>query len=388
MNNNLNIDKPYPLEDVLVIDLTHVLAGPTCARMLADAGARVIHVERKKLGDDTRAMGPYMPDGSSEYFRIANVGKESIALNFKDPEDFALLKNMISKADVVVENFRPGVMTKLGLDPHELLKEFPHLIVASISGFGQFGPMSKQGAFDTVIQAVSGIMDSTGTKEGGPTRVGTSISDIIGGIFGYAGIVTALYAREKTGKGTTVDIAMLDSTFALMSQGLMTVLGKNERIERIGNRHPYMYPFDTFMTSDTSLAICTGNDHLFEILAQELNHKEWVEDDRFNTNEKRSINWKPLKDLIENELRKDTADNWEKKLLEVGIPTSKVLNLADTCKMPQIIERGMVKELKDGNLIPGTPMKFSTWNSYGIKNDSPTLDEEGKSIRAEFSNKN
>ena len=385
MNSNLNIDKAYPLEGLLVVDLTHVLAGPTCARMLADGGARVIHVERKDKGDDTRAMGPYLADGSSEYFRIANVGKESIALDFKDPKDFALLKNMISKADVIVENFRPGVMAKLGLDPHVLVKEYPKLIVASISGFGQFGPMSTQGVFDTVIQAVSGIMDSTGTKEGGPTRVGTSISDIAGGIFGYAGILTALYAREVTGKGTTVDVAMLDSTFVLMSQGLMTVLGKGQRIERLGNRHPYMYPFDTFMTSDANPAICTGNDHLFGILAGQLNHTEWVTDDRFNTNEKRSINWKPLKELIEGELKKDTADNWETKLLAAGIPTSKVLNLADTCKMPQIIERGMVKELKDGNMIPGTPLKFSTWNSFGIQADSPSLDEEGKAIREEFS---
>lgn len=247
------------------------------------------------------------------------------------------------------------------------VKEYPKLIIASISGFGQFGPMSTQGAFDTVIQAVSGIMDSTGTKEGGPTRVGTYISDIAGGIFGYTGIVTALYAKEKTGKGTTVDVAMLDSTFALMSQGLMTVLGKGKRIER------------------ASLAICTGNDHLFGILSEQLTHSEWINDDRLDTNEKRSINWKPLKELIESVLKNDTADNWEKKFLAAGIPTSKVLNLADTCKLPQIHERGMVKELSDGNMIPGTPLKFSTWNSYGVQADSPSLDEEGDTIHKEFS---
>lgn len=247
------------------------------------------------------------------------------------------------------------------------VKEYPKLIIASISGFGQFGPMSTQGAFDTVIQAVSGIMDSTGTKEGGPTRVGTYISDIASGIFGYTGIVTALYAREKTGKGTTVDVAMLDSTFALMSQGLMTVLGKGKRIER------------------ASLAICIGNDHLFGILSEQLTHSEWINDDRLDTNEKRSINWKPLKELIESVLKNDTADNWEKKFLAAGIPTSKVLNLADTCKLPQIHERGMVKELSDGNMIPGTPLKFSTWNSYGVQADSPSLDEEGDTIHKEFS---
>lgn len=165
----------------------------------------------------------------------------------------------------------------------------------------------------------------------------------------------------------------------------MTVLGKGQRVERLGNRHPYMYPFYTFMTADTSLAICSGNDHLFEILSRQLNHSEWTNDDRFNTNEKRSINWKPLKYLIEYVLKTDTADNWEKKLVAVGIPTTIVLNLADTCKLSQIHERGMVKELSDGNMIPGTPLKFSEWNSYGVQVDSPTLDEEGNAIRREFS---
>ena len=182
--------------------------------MLADAGARVIKIERPVVGDDTRQMGPFVDDGSSEYFRFANLGKESIALNLKDPNNLALVKNMISRADIVVENFRPGVMKGLGLDPEALVQEHPRLIVCSISGFGQYGPMHQQAAYDTVVQALSGIMDATGWPDGSPTRVGTSISDIAAGIMGYAGIVTALVARERTGRGTTVDVAMLDSTFS------------------------------------------------------------------------------------------------------------------------------------------------------------------------------
>jgi CoA:oxalate CoA-transferase len=198
---HLDPNKPLALDGITVVDFTRVLAGPTCTRMLADAGARVIKIECPGTGDDTRLMGPYAADGVSEYYRFANLGKESIALNLKDPGDLALTKSMIARADVVVENFRPGVMARLGLDPAELVKQYPRLIVCSISGFGQYGPMHQQAAYDTVIQAIAGIMDGTGAEDGG---VGTSISDILAGIFGYCGVVTALDGRDRTGKGTRV----------------------------------------------------------------------------------------------------------------------------------------------------------------------------------------
>ena len=178
---HLDPNKPLALDGITVVDFTRVLAGPTCTRMLADAGARVIKIERPGTGDDTRLMGPYAADGVSEYYRFANLGKESIALNLKDPGDLALVKSMIARADVVVENFRPGVMARLGLDPANLVKQHPRLIVCSVSEFGQYGPMHQQAAYDTVIQAIAGIMDGTGTEDGGPTRVGTSISDILAG---------------------------------------------------------------------------------------------------------------------------------------------------------------------------------------------------------------
>ncbi len=195
--------KPYPLAGITVVDFSRVLAGPTCGRMLADAGARVIKIERPETGDDTRQMGPFADDDTSEYYRFANLGKESIALDLKDPDDHALVKRMLARADVVVENFRPGVMARLNLDPAELVEEFPQLIVCSVSGFGQYGPLHQEAAYDTVIQAISGIMDGTGDPDRGPTRVGTSIADILGGIFGYCGVVTALCARERSGHGST-----------------------------------------------------------------------------------------------------------------------------------------------------------------------------------------
>lgn len=382
-NVHLDKNKPYPLAGILVVDFTHVLSGPTCTRMLADAGARVIHIERK-TGDDTRHMGPYITDGSSEYFRIANVGKESIALDLKDEKDHALAEKMIAKADIVVENFRPGVMTRLGFDPDQMVKKYPKLIFASISGFGQYGPMSKQAAYDTIVQALSGIMDATGEADGSATRVGTSVSDVVAGIMAYGAITTALAARERTGKGTTVDVAMLDSTFSLMVQDLMTTLGPHKIPHRIGNRHPYMYPFDTFECQDQPIAICCGNDHLWAVLAHVLGHDEWIEQAEFKTNDLREKNWQQVKSALESVLKTKPAKKWDELLHQAGIPAGLVLNVDQTRRMDQIISRGMVKTLADGNEVLGTPMKYGTWNSYGLQNDSPKLDQNGAQIRQEF----
>ncbi|MFE1961062.1 CaiB/BaiF CoA transferase family protein [Streptomyces sp. NPDC059479] len=380
---HLDPEKPYPLAGITVLDFTHVLAGPTCSRMLADGGARVIKVERPGVGDDTRKMGPFLKDGSSEYYRFANLGKQSIAIDLKEPEDMALIKRMLGKVDVVVENFRPGVMAKLGMDPEELVKEFPRLVVCSISGFGQYGPMHDQAAYDTIIQALSGIMDATGTPDGGPTRVGTSLSDIAAGIYGYCGIVTALLARESTGMGSTVDIAMLDSTFALLEHGLMDALGPRVRPQRLGNRHPFMYPFDTFACRDQPLAITVGNDHLFGILAEVLGKPQLATDNRFDTNAKRSDNWAPLKQEMEAVLTGDTAAVWREKLEQAGIPVGVVLNVDDTRRLPQIKARAMVKNI-GGYDVPGSPMKYGRYNSLGTLAPSPALDEHGDAIRAEF----
>ena len=382
-SGHLDSTKPYPLAGITVLDMCRVLSGPTCARMLADAGARVIKIERPDVGDDTRKMGPFLADGSSEYYRFANLGKESIAIDLTDPEGLALVKRMMAKADIVVENFRPGVMAKLGLAPDDLLKEHPRLIVCSISGFGQYGPMHQQAAYDTIIQALAGIMDATGWPDGPATRVGTSISDIAAGIYGYAGIVTALAARERTGKGTTIDVAMLDSTFALLEHGLMDALGLRKRPERLGNRHPFMYPFDTFACQDQQLAITVGNDHLFGVLADTLGSRDLSTDDRFATNPKRNENWAELKHEMEAVLKADTAAVWRERLETAGVPVGIVLNVSETRDLPQIKARGMVKSV-DGYDVPGSPIKYGAYNSLGTEIPSPALDADGDALRAEF----
>ncbi len=384
--DHLDPRKPHALAGITVIDFTRVLAGPTCTRMLADVGARVIKIERPSVGDDTRQNGPFLDDGSSEYFRFANLGKESIALNLKDPIDLALVKNMIARADIVVENFRPGVMARLGLAPASLVEQHPKLIVCSISGFGQYGPMHQQAAYDTIIQALSGIMDATGWPDGPPTRVGTAISDIVAGIYAYAAIVTALAARARTGRGTTVDIAMLDSTFALLEHGLMDALGVHKRPTRLGNRHPFSYPFDTFNCSDQALAIAVGNDHLFGILCEVLGLTTLPADTRFATNAARCTNHDALKTAMESVLKTNTAAMWRGRFEAAGVPVGIVLNVDDTRKLEQIAVRGMVKNV-DGRDVPGTPLKFGYYNSVGTMIPSPPLDNRGAAIRAEFAPK-
>ena len=384
-NPHLGMDRPFPLEGILVIDLSRLLAGPVCGRMLADAGARVIHVERTGRGDDSRMLPPFTKDNVSEYYRIANTGKESVTLDFKDPTDMALLQRMITKADVLLENFRPGVMSHLGLDPQELVERHPRLIVASISGFGQWGPMSTQAAYDTVVQAYSGIMDLTGYPERTAVRVGTSVADMVAGQLGYAGITTALYARERTGRGTTVDISMLDGTFTLLEQGLTSAEDEGAVLTRVGNRHPFCYPFDLYECSDSSIYICTANDHLWRSLATALGHSEWIDDPRMKGNPDRAANWEYCGGLIGTVLKTDTAEHWLRVIQDAGVPVAPVLNVEDTRNLPQIAARGMLKELKDGNIAMGTPIKYGAWNSYGSTKDAPTLDEEGDAIRAEFS---
>lgn len=248
-NPRLDKEKPCPLAEILVMDFTYVLLGPTCTRVLANAGARVIHIERK-IGDDTRHTGSHIADGSSEYFRICDAGKESITSDLKDSKDHALAEEMIAKTDAVMENFRPGMVVRLSFDLERMVEKYSRLIFVSVSGFGQYGPWLKQAAYDTVIQAVSGLMGATGEPNDKPTHIGISVPDVVAGVMGYNTIATALVVRECTGKGTTIDVPMLDSTFSLMVQDLVLALGPRGIPHRIGNRHPDMYPFDVFDRQD------------------------------------------------------------------------------------------------------------------------------------------
>ncbi|HCT1399175.1 TPA: CoA:oxalate CoA-transferase [Morganella morganii] len=378
MKNN----KSGPFEGLLVIDLTHVLNGPFGTQMLCDLGARVIKIEAPDHGDDTRTYGPYVK-GQSLYYSFVNRGKESILLNLKDNADRAIFINMIKKADVVAENFRPGTMDKLGFSYEELASINPRLIYASSSGFGHTDPLKDFPAYDTIIQVMSGIMMETGFPDGPPVRVGTSISDLCAGIYMFSGIASALYAREKTGQGAHVDIAMFDSTISFLEHGLMAYVATGKAPERIGNRHPYMSPFDVFHTKDKHITICCGNDSLFSKLCYAIELPLLLEDPRFLTNIDRVKNQAQLKELIASKLKENNAEYWIKKIDNAGVPAAPLLNVSEAMQLPQTHARNMLIEA-GGIKMPGNPIKINNYPDPKERQGAPELNEHGNELRREF----
>ena len=371
-----------PFSGLLVIDLTHVLAGPFGTTILADLGARVIKIEPPGHGDDTRTYGPFVK-GQSLFFSFVNRGKESIVLDLKGDADREIFLNMVRRADVLVENFRPGTMEKLGFSYETLSKINLGLILASTSGYGQTGSLASSPAYDTIIQAMSGIMSLTGSPEGAPTRVGASLADITAGIFLFGGIATSLYAREKTGKGARIDISMLDSTLSFLQHGVMEYVATGKAPKRIGNRHPFVTPFDVFESLDTPFVICAGNNNFFRALCQAIGKPSLVTDSRFITNVDRMNNNATLKAELESVLKTKTADHWLKVIHKAGVPAAPLLNVAEAFQHPQVKSRNMLIEA-GGIRMPGNPVKISGYDDPPVRTGAPNLNQQGAAIRAEF----
>lgn len=371
-----------PFSGVLVVDLTHVLNGPFGTTILCDLGARVIKIEPPGQGDDTRSYGPFFKN-QSLYFSFVNRGKESIVLDLKAAADRATFLNIVRQADVLAENFRPGTMERLGFSYAELSNINPRLVYASSSGFGQTGPFAAYPAYDTIIQAMSGMMSMTGFPSGPPTRVGTSISDLCGGVFMFCGIASALYAREKTGKGAHIDVAMFDSTLAFLEHGLMDFIATGKPMGRIGNRHPFLTPFDTFAAADTDFVICVGNDHLFSELCRAIGRPELATDMRFLSNFDRTTNNDALKIELEQTLKKEPAAHWLKIIHEAGVPVAPVLDVSEAANHPQTKSRNMLVEA-GGVRMPGNPIKISGYEDPPIRAGAPALDQHGAALRREF----
>lgn len=371
-----------PFDDILVIDLTHVLNGPFGTQILCDLGARVIKVEQPGHGDDTRTYGPFVKD-ESLYYSFVNRGKESVILNLKDEKDHAIFVNMLKKADVLAENFRPGALDKLGLSWEELQKINPRLVYASSSGFGHSGPLKDAPAYDTIIQAMSGIMMETGFPDGPPVRVGTSLSDLCAGLYMFSGIASALYAREKTGRGAHVDIAMFDSTLSFLEHGLMSYIATGASPPRLGNRHPYMAPFDVFNTGDNPVTICCGNDALFISLCGALSRPELTTDPRFTSDRLRVEHQAELKIIIEEVLKTQSAEYWLEKIHQAGVPVAPLLNVAQAVEHPQTKARNMIVEA-GGIRMPGNPVKISGYPDPHIRPGAARLDQHGEQLRLEF----
>jgi len=374
-----------PFSGLLVIDLTHVLNGPFGTTILCDLGARVVKIEPPGDGDDTRTYGPFVKD-QSLYFSFVNRGKESVVLNLKEAHDREVFLNMVRQADVLTENFRPGTMTHLGFSYEALSAINPRLIYASSSGFGQTGPLATFPAYDTIIQAMSGIMSATGFPEGPPTRTGTSLSDLCGGVFMFCGIASALYAREKTGKGAHVDVAMFDATLAFLEHGFMTYVATGKAPARMGNRHPYMAPFDVFEASDGHFVICCGNEHLFSQLCNAVGRPDIGSDERFQSNHDRMEHQAELKDALQVTLKQQTAQHWLKVIHEAGVPVAPLLDIAQAAQLPQTAARNMLIEA-GGVQMPGNPIKISGYDDPITRVGAPTLDQHGEALRAEFASR-
>ena len=377
-----------PLKNLLVLDLTRVLVGPYCTMTLSDLGARVIKVEAPEVGDDSRNFGPFIEDYSA-YFMSLNRGKESIALNLKNSDDKKIFDKILAKADILVENFKPGTLEKWGYGWKDVCEKYPKLIYASASGFGQTGPLKELPAYDMVVQGMGGLMSVTGQPNSEPTRVGTSIGDITAGLFTTIGINAALYDREKTGKGTFIDVSMLDCQIAILENAIARYLSKNEIPKPMGSRHPSIAPFEAFKTKDSHIIIAAGNDKLFEKLCNVLEISEIFNDEKFNTNSSRSKNIGELKVIIENKLSSKITTDWVSQMEKERIPCGPIYNIKEAVENPQVQSRNMIvkayhKVIGDFKLA-GNPIKMSSYKDETTRGDIPDLDEHREKILKEFS---
>jgi len=375
-----------PLNGVVVVDLTRVLAGPFCTMVLSDLGARVIKVEPPG-GDDSRHYGPFV-EGESAYFASLNRGKESIALDLKAEGDRALFERLLRKADVVAENFRPGTMERLGYGWEALHARFPRLIYAAASGFGHSGPYSRRPAYDLVAQAMGGIMSLTGEPDGPPARVGTSIGDITAGLFTAIGINAALYQRDRTGAGMKIDVAMLDGQVAVLENALARYFATGEVPGPMGTRHPSITPFEAFASADGHIVVAAGNDALFARLCQTIGRPELAVDPRFDTNPRRTANVEALKAEMEAALRRRPAADWLAALEAAGIPCGPINTVDKVAADPQVKARAMVVSAEGASgrrlRMAGNPVKMSAFDDPPTRARVPRLDEDRARVAAEL----
>ena len=376
-----------PLKNLIVVDLTRVLVGPYCTMILSDLGARVIKVEAPENGDDSRKFGPFVRDYSA-YFMSLNRGKESIALNLKNEDDKKIFDKILSKADILVENFKPGTLKKWGYGWEEVNKKYPKLIYASASGFGQTGPLKELPAYDMVVQGMGGLMSVTGQPNSEPTRVGTSIGDITAGLFTAIGINAALYDRQKTGKGMFIDVSMLDCQIAILENAIARYLSKNEIPKPMGSRHPSIAPFEAFKTKDSYIIVAAGNDKLFEKLCNVLKIPEVSIDEKFNSNSARAKNIDKLKIILENKLSSKSTTDWVNEMEKERIPCGPIYNIKEAVENPQVEARNMIvkayhKVIGDFKLA-GNPIKMSAYKDPNKRGDIPDLDEHREKILKEF----
>jgi crotonobetainyl-CoA:carnitine CoA-transferase CaiB-like acyl-CoA transferase len=355
-----------PLAGVRIIDLTRVLAGPFCSMSLGDMGAEVIKVEEPGKGDDTRGWPPFA-NGESTYFMSVNRNKQSLTLNMKAPEGQAILRRLIAKADVVIENFRPGTMERLGFSYDVLRKLNPRLIYCSISGFGESGPESSRPGYDLIVQGESGIMDLTGFPDGPPVKVGNSIGDLVAGMAAAQGVTLALLARGKTGKGQKVEIGMLDVMASLLTYQAGLYWNAGGRPTRRGNQHPSIVPYEVFQAQDAYMTLGVANNSLWERMCRAIGREDLAKDARFDSEAKRVTNRDALGPLLNSTFSTRPAAEWLTRLDKAGVPAGRIKTVAEVCESEHLRARGMFVRLahpKAGAVTAmGVPIRL--WDTPG-----------------------
>jgi CoA:oxalate CoA-transferase len=369
-----------PLEGIRVVDLTWVLAGPFASMILCDLGADVIKVERPPYGDAVRLTGPFV-SGESCYFFSVNRGKKSVCFDLKAERGRELFLRLVDLSDVVMENFTPGTMEKLGLGYDVLQNRNPRLIYAATSGFGQTGPERLRPALDIVVQGMGGVMSITGEPSGPPVRPGLSLGDIAAGLYTAVGVLAALHEREKSGRGQLIDIAMLDCQIAILENAFIRYFATGELPKPIGSRHPLATPFQAFPTSDgwIVLALSWGVENQWELLCATIGRTELIDDPRFDTPPVRTEHHAELEPILNEAMRQKTTSEWLQEFDAIGLPCGPLNNIAQAAEYPQVLARRMLVEVEHPRIgrlkLPDTPVKLSR-TPGGIKGPSPALGQD------------
>ena len=375
-----------PLDGLTVLDLTRVLAGPYCTMQLADMGARVIKIERPGRGDDTRAWGPPFVAGESSYFLSLNRNKESVAVDFKHPDGRAALDALLQRADVLVENFSPGTLARLGLGFDELSARYPRLIYCSITGYGSTGPNKDRPGYDAVAQAEGGLMSVTGPGDGDAYRLGVAIADITAGLLATQGILLALVARGTTGRGQHVDVSLLDAVASLLTYQAGIYFTTGHPPSRMGNRHPSIAPYDTFPAADGILVLAVGNDGQWQTFCRIAGLTALADDGRYATNDGRVHHYASLRPVLEGVLRQRPRHAWIDALVGAGVPCASVRSLDEVFADPQLLSRGMVEHLQHPSVgalrVLGVPVKLSATPGV-VSSPPPRLGEHTSGVLQE-----
>lgn len=375
------------LHGIRVLDLSRYLSGPTLTMLLADLGADVIKVETLPIGDPARQSGPFV-GGESVYYMASNRNKRSLAVNLRDPRGRELCLALADQTDVLVQNFRPGVVERIGLDYEQLRERNERLVYCSISGFGSRPPGSELPGFDQTAQAMSGLMSVTGTAETGPMRVGIAVADSATGVFGAVGVLAALLERSRTGRGQRVECSLMESMVSLMSYQAQKYLSLGEVPGQDGNDHPLMFPQGTFLAADGRLTLASGNEKMWAVLCRVLDLEHLVDDPRFANNAQRMRNRIELRSLLEGALRKDSVEHWVATLNEAGIPSSPVLNVGQALEHPIAEALELVGDVRHSSLgemrVLGTPIKLDSTQDDWLRLPPPLLGEHSVEICREL----